>query len=142
MHIDGPGIVGPNDQEPVERLKLPPGNVYEWPRPGARRSRPERVVRGRELYGNAFSSEARACFRRVHEPSTSRPIIDTDTLSWDGDHSGLVAGRWRLLVGVDAGGEHASHLSPTQPRPGARFGLSRPPFQAGGRRQTAGRRLL
>ena len=56
----------------------------------------------------------------------------------------VVTRGWWLDTGgywwaVDACTEHASHLSPARPGPAAKFGHSRPPFPAGGRRQSSGR---
>ena len=68
------------------------------------------------LYANAFSSEAGRCFRFVYEPSTSRPMHCPGAVvrrGWWQDNGGY----WWA---VDACSEHASHLSPARPRPGAR----------------------
>jgi hypothetical protein len=69
------------------------------------------------LYANAFHVNPGQCFRFVYEETTSRP---TDcpgkvvTRGWWQDN----AGYWWA---VDACAEHASHLSPARPGPGARF---------------------
>lgn len=77
-----------------------------------------------ELYGNAFHTDPGECFRWVYKPGTGHPMHcpgEVVTRGWWQDGGGY----WWA---VDACAEHASHLSPARPRPGARFGHSRPSF--------------
>ena len=78
------------------------------------------------LHGNAFHTDAGECFRWVYKPGIGHPMKCPGavvTRGWWQDS----AGYWWA---VNACAEHASHVSPARPRPGAKFGHAKPPFPA------------